>query len=80
MITDKALSDFRYWLYSSENIRYNKFLDLKELIQNEFILQWISQVDSYYTNVVLVTNLQAFDYQEAKRLTIDLFNYNYNKD
>ena len=79
MITDKTLSDFRYWLYSSQNIRYNKFLDLKELIQNEFILQWISTTDEYYINVVLVTNLQAFDYQTAKQKTIELFNYHYNK-
>lgn len=80
MLTDKALSEFRFWLYNNQNIRYNKFLDFKELIQNEFILQYISQVDSYYTNVVLVTNLQAFEYQQAKIKTIELFNYNYNKD
>lgn len=79
MLTDKVLSDFRYWLFNSQKIRFNEFLDLRELIQNEFILQYISQVDPYYTNVVLVTNLQAFEYQEAKKLTIDLFNYNHNK-
>lgn len=79
MLTDKALSDFRYWLFNSQKIRFNEFLDLRELIQNEFILQYISQVDPYYTNVVLVTNLQAFEYQEAKKLTINSFNYNHNK-
>lgn len=79
MLTDKVLSDFRYWLFNSQKIRFNEFLDLRELIQNEFILQYISQIDPYYTNVLLATNLQAFEYQEAKKLTIDLFNYNHNK-
>lgn len=79
MLTDEVLSDFRYWLFNSQKIRFNEFLDLRELIQNEFILQYISQIDPYYTNVLLVINLQAFEYQEAKKLTIDLFNYNHNK-
>jgi len=80
MLTDRALSDFRFWLYNSQKMRYNDFDDLKEILKNELILSFISQTDMYYTNVVLVSNLQAFEYQEAKRLTIDLFNYNYNKE